>query len=111
MVLNRDVSFLDILRKNAKVRKDNADGRMSSSVLKIVKDLKLVIDQQRIDDPRSAKKENRESRDDPLKRFFIDEVSTTRQLLRLVRYDLDSFRSADDLKVMSEIKKIELRCI
>ena len=90
------VWVVDMLRKSVK-RKEDADGK--SSMAKIVKDLKLIIDQLRIDDTRGSKRESKEYGDDPLKRFFTDEVTTTRRLLRLVRSGLDSVRSADDFKV------------
>lgn len=86
----------EISRKTAKIKRANSDGKVSSSMSKTIKELKLAIDQQRIDEPRSATKNNEK---DPLIGFFIDEINTTRQLLRMVRLDLDNLRSADDLKV------------
>lgn len=90
---------LEILQKNAKVRKDNVDGSMASTVSKVIKELKLVIDQQRIDDSVNTKKSSQDVGDDPLTRFFADEITTTKQLLKLVRSDLNTMRSTDDLKV------------
>ena len=90
--------YLDILRKTAKIKKDNAEGK--SSISKTIQELKLVIDQQRIDSEKSSKREkNNNAGNDPLARFFTDEISTTKQLLRAVRADLESLRNSDDLKV------------
>lgn len=39
---------------------------------------------------------------DPLKRFFLDEIATTRNVLKIVSSDLDKIRSIDDLKVSGQ---------
>ncbi|XP_058798637.1 cytoplasmic dynein 2 heavy chain 1 [Phymastichus coffea] len=85
----------EISRRTIKISKENSDGRVSPSMSKTIRELKLMIDQQRIDDPKSTSKDKEQ---DPLRRFFSDEINTTRQLLQMVRSDLDSLRSSDDLK-------------
>jgi hypothetical protein len=99
---------LEIGSKAAKVRKDTTDGELSSSVLKSIQDLKHVIDQQRIAEPTNVKA-TREFEDDPLKRFFTDEINTTIRLLQFVRSDLDILQLKDDLKVGIIITEILTR--
>ncbi|XP_023246189.1 cytoplasmic dynein 2 heavy chain 1 [Copidosoma floridanum] len=85
----------EIARRHGKAAKNHPDGK-ASLVSRTLKELKQAVDRQRVD--RSATSKDTRQESDPLQRFFNDEANTTRQLLQLVRSDLDGRRTWEDPK-------------
>ncbi|KAJ8675957.1 hypothetical protein QAD02_011743, partial [Eretmocerus hayati] len=82
----------EISRKSAKTKKES-EGKISSSTSRTLNDLKQSIEHElRIGESKQIES------DDPLQRFFLDEVNSARELLWLAHSDLENFRSTDDLK-------------
>ncbi|XP_011502016.1 PREDICTED: cytoplasmic dynein 2 heavy chain 1 [Ceratosolen solmsi marchali] len=92
----------EILRKTGKIGKDDADKALSTSVFQCIKDMKTMIDQQRIIEPTNVKEATHELEDDPLKRFFTYEINTTKELLEFVRSNLDILELKADLKTPAQ---------